>query len=72
MVMVVVPAAGAAADGLRQILQVGQLTGLGCRREIAGELGELGGSCGIPLRLCRLGSSLEIRGDLRGYLFVLA
>ena len=67
-VMVVMMAA--AADGLRQVRNVGKLAALRRGGEIAGELGELTGRGRIPVGGCSLGGGLQIGGDLLGDLLI--
>lgn len=61
----------AAADRLREILDVWQLPGLRGGGEIRRELVELAGRGRIAGRLGRLGGALQVGGDLRGYLLIL-
>jgi hypothetical protein len=70
MVMVVMAALSTCtADGLREILQVGQLTGLRGAAEIGRELRQLGRRAG-GLCLDRLRLALQVGGNLRSELFV--
>ena len=68
MAMVVMMAA--AADGLRQVRNVGKLATLARGGEIRGELGELVGRGRIPVGGRGLRSILQIGGDLLGDLLI--
>jgi len=67
-VMVVMMAS--AADGLRQVRNVGKLPALRRGGEIRGELRELGGGSRIPVGRRGLRSTLQVGGDLLGYLLI--
>ena len=58
------------ADGLRQILYVGQLAARRGIRKVAGKLGELGRRGGITAQLGSLGGACQVRGDLLSNLLV--
>src|SRR5579863_6849351 len=64
------PTASAAADRLREILQVGKLTGLRSIGEVGRQLSELARCRGVSLRLGRLRGALQVGGDLRRHLLV--
>ena len=68
--MAVVMMMAPAADGLRQIRNVGKLATLRRSGEIRGELGELVGRGGIPVGGRGLCSTLQIAGDLLGDLLI--
>src|SRR5580693_8693908 len=68
--MVVMATTASAADRLREILQVGKLTGLGGISEVGRELAELGRRSGVSLRLSCLSGGLQVGGDLRRHLLV--
>ena len=59
------------AIGLGQVLDVGELDGVGSVRKVGGELIELVRCGGIALRLGGFGGAFEIRGDLLGKLLIL-
>ena len=70
--MVVVAAAACtrtSADGLSEILQVGQLAGLRGVAEVGRELSELARRGGVALRLGCLSGALQVRGNLLRHLF---
>ena len=60
----------AAADSLRQILNIGELATLGSIREIRRELIQLRRCRRVAVRRRGLGRILQIRGDLLGDLLV--
>ncbi len=62
----------AAANSLRQILQVWQLAALGSVREIRRQLVQLGRCGGIAVCLGSLGRALQIRSDLLCDLLILS
>lgn len=68
--MMMMVASAAATDCLREILQIGELAALRGAGEVRRELGELAGRAGVALRCGRLGSGLQVGGDLRRYLLV--
>ena len=59
-----------AAYRLCQILQIGELTGLGRVCKISRQLCQLPRGARVTVRLSRLGRALEVRCDLFRYLFV--
>jgi hypothetical protein len=67
----VVMVMASAVDGIRQILDAGELSAAGRALEIRGELTQLSCLSGIALGACLLCGSREIRSDLRRYLRVL-
>jgi hypothetical protein len=69
--MAVVMMMAPAADGLRQIRNVGKLATLRRSGEIRGELGELVGRGRIPVGGRGLRGTLQIAGDLLGDLLIL-
>lgn len=60
-----------AASRFCQILEVRQLTGLRCRREVGRKLGELGRSAGIPISCSGLRRGRQIRRNGLGDLLIL-
>ena len=68
--MAVMVMMASAADGLRQVRNVGKLPALARGGEIRGELGELVGRGRIPVRGRGLRSILQIGGDLLGDLLI--
>ena len=60
-----------AADGCRQILNVGKLAGLRCARKVRGKLVQLIRRGGRAVGGGRLGRALQILGDLLRHLAVL-
>ena len=70
MMMTVMMAA--AADGRRQILNIGELPGLRGSAEVGRKLVKLVRSGGITLRLGRLNGALQVRGDLLCHLLILS
>ena len=68
--MAVVMMMAPAADGLRQVRNVGKLATLRRSGEIRGELGELVGRGRIPVGGRGLRGTLQIAGDLLGDLLI--
>ena len=60
-----------AAEGLYQILDVGEFAAGRGIREVRRKLGELICQCRLTVGLGRLGGRLQVRGDLPGDLLVL-
>jgi len=61
----------AAADGLRQVLDVGELAALRGAGEVRGKLAELVGCCRVAIRGGGLSGGLQVGGDLPGKLLIL-
>ena len=59
------------ADGLREVLDVGELTAFGGARKVGGQLVELRRRCGIAVRLCGLRRGLQVGRNLLSNLLVL-
>ena len=60
-----------AADGLRQVLDVGELATLRGVAEVRGKLVELVGCGGVAVRGCGLSGGLKVRCNLPGNLLIL-
>jgi len=71
MMMVVMASSSSAIDGLRQVLQIGELAARGGVGEVRRQLIELAGASSIAVRGIGFRSALQVGRDLRRHLLIL-